>query len=78
MIDFKNTLIKLHERFPTYDLDTLIAIIDSIVESVDYNRFEYPYGTKYPLDLSKVTCDAISDYAPKIRNFDKEYTTEKF
>lgn len=30
MIDFKNTLIKLHERFPTYDLDTLIVIIDSI------------------------------------------------
>lgn len=77
MIDFKNTLIKLHERFPTYDLDTLIAIIDSIVETVDYNQFSYPYGVKYPLDFN-VTCNTISNCKPKIRNLDKEYTTEKF
>lgn len=62
MIDFKNTLIKLHERFPTYDLDTLIAIIDSIVETVDYNKFNYPYGTRYPLDLSKVVCENPSTW----------------
>lgn len=79
MIDFKSTLINLHKRFPDYDLDTIIAIIDSIVETVDYNKFNYPYGTRYPLDISKVTCDSIiSDCKPKIRNLDKEYTTEKF
>jgi hypothetical protein len=77
MIDFKNTLIKLHERFPTYDLDTLIAIIDSIVETIDYNKFNYPYGVKYPPDFN-VTCDTTLNCKPKIRNLDKEYTAEKF
>ena len=62
MIDFKNTLINLHKKFPTYDLDTLIAIIDSIVETVDYNKFNYPYGTRYPLDLSKVVCENPSTW----------------
>lgn len=57
MIDFKKTLINLHEKFPEYDLDTLIKIIESIVETVDFNKFNYPSGVKQPwLDTSKVTC----------------------
>lgn len=59
MIDFKNTLINLHKKFPDYDLDTLIAIIDSIVETVNYNRIDYIYpnqGIRCP-DLSKVMCE---------------------
>lgn len=78
MVDFKNTLINLHKKFPDYDLDTLMAIIDSIVETIDYNKFDYPYKITYPLDISKVTCNITSDYEPKIRNLDKEYTAEKF
>lgn len=79
MIDFKKTLINLHEKFPNYDLDTIIAIIDSIVETVDYNMFDYSYRTRYPLDLSKVTCDnIISNCEPKIRSIDKKHTTEEF
>lgn len=57
MIDFKKTLINLHEKFPEYDLDTLIKIIESIVETVDFNKFNYPSGVKQPwIDTSKVTC----------------------
>lgn len=46
MIDFKNTLINLHKKFPEYDLDKLIEIIDAIVETIDYNKFNYPSGIK--------------------------------
>lgn len=57
MIDFKNTLINLHKKFPDYDLDTLIAIIDSIVETVNYNNYIPPHqGFRCP-DLSKVVCE---------------------
>lgn len=46
MIDFKKTLINLHEKFPEYDLDKLIEIIDAIVETVDFNKINYPTGTR--------------------------------
>lgn len=55
MIDFKNTLINLHKKFPEYDLDKLIEIIDSIVETIDYSKINYPSG-KPQIDISKVTC----------------------
>jgi len=58
MIDFKKTLINLHEKFPEYDLDKLIEIIDAIVETVDFNKFNYPSGVRQPwIDTSKVTCN---------------------
>lgn len=46
MIDFKKTLINLHEKFPEYDLDKLIEIIDAIVETTDFNKINYPTGTR--------------------------------
>ena len=55
MIDFKNSLINLHKKFPEYDLDKLIEIIDSIVETVDYSKINYPSGKPW-IDTSKVTC----------------------
>ena len=55
MIDFKNTLINLHKKFPEYDLDKLIEIINAIVETTDY--INYPSGVRQPwIDTSKVTC----------------------
>lgn len=66
MIDFKKTLINLHEKFPEYDLDTLIKIIESIVETTDYNKFNYPSGVRQPLiDTSKVTCNKIETNTDK-------------
>lgn len=50
MIDFKNTLINLHDTFPEYDLDTLIKIIECIVE--------YSSGIRRPVlddPLSNIT-----------------------
>lgn len=41
MIDFKATLIKLHDTFPEYDFDTVIKITECIVE--------YPSGIKRPV-----------------------------
>ncbi len=46
-IDFKNTLINLHKKFPEYDLDKLIEIIDAIVETTDYSKINYPPGNKF-------------------------------
>lgn len=82
MIDFKNTLTNLHKKFPDYDLDTLIAIIDSIVETVDYNKFSYPYGTRYPFDLHKVVCENPSTWNSIIDGnaniqLKKEYSSPK-
>lgn len=62
MIDFKNTLINLHKKFPEYDLDKLIEIIESIVETADYSKFNYPQGVRQPwIDTSKVTCTPESN-----------------
>lgn len=62
MIDFKKTLINLHEKFPEYDLDILIKIIDAIVETTDYSKFNYPQGVRQPwIDTSKVTCTPESN-----------------
>lgn len=36
MIDFKNSIINLHKKFPNKDLDELIQILDCIVESPEY------------------------------------------
>ena len=56
MIDFKKTLINLHKKFPEYDLDKLIEIIDAIVETSDYNTFNYPFINKPSLsNLPKMT-----------------------
>lgn len=33
MIDFKKTLTNLHNEFPEFDLDTLLKIVDTIVET---------------------------------------------
>ena len=72
MVDFKSTLINLHERFPDYDLDTIIAIIDSIVEVPTFHYTQGIRDNKIYYDDSSLNCK------PKIRNLDKEYTTEKF
>lgn len=36
MIDFKRTLLNLHETFPEFDLDTLIKIIECITTETPY------------------------------------------
>lgn len=72
MIDFKSTLINLHERFPDYDLDTIIAIIDSIIEVPTLHYTQGIYDNKIYYDDISLNCK------PKVRNLDKEYTTEKF
>lgn len=36
MIDFKRTLLNLHETFPEFDLDTLIKIIECITIETPY------------------------------------------
>lgn len=82
MIDFKKTLINLHEKFPEYDLDKLIEIIDAIVETVDFNKINYPTGTRdwwngpYTIgdDPSSVPWKSIS-YSNKTENTDN--TLEK-
>ncbi len=44
MIDFKRTLLNLHETFPEFDLDTLIKIIECITTETPYINF--PQHTK--------------------------------
>lgn len=72
MIDFKKTIINLHEKFPEYDLDTLIKIIDAIVETTDYSKFNYPSGVRQPwIDTSKVTCTPESNISYTKNTSDK-------
>lgn len=72
MIDFKKTLINLHEKFPEYDLDKLIEIIDAIVETVDFNKINYPTGVRQPwIDTSKVTCTPKSNISDTKNTLDK-------
>lgn len=63
MIDFKNTIIKLHEKFPEWDLDTLIEVIKAIEEvttitypQTTYPQITYPSTTPIPKDINKVWC----------------------
>lgn len=49
MIDFKKTLTNLHNEFPEFDLDTLLKIVDGIVETYTptiTRGIEYP-SNKY-------------------------------
>lgn len=45
MIDFKRTLLNLHETFPEFDLDTLIKIIECITEGTSY-YLNFPQHTR--------------------------------
>lgn len=36
MIDTRQTLIKLHNKFPDFTLDTLFEILDCITEEIFY------------------------------------------
>ena len=36
MMDVKKTLMNLHKRFPNFDLDTLLLIVDCYVELWSY------------------------------------------
>lgn len=60
MIDFKSTIIKLHEKFPEWDLDTLIEVIKAIEEvtTITYPQITYPctINTPIPRDINKVWC----------------------
>lgn len=42
MVNFKETVTKLHKEFPEFDLDTLIRIIDNIVETASYTNIRQP------------------------------------
>lgn len=60
MIDFKATLIKLHDTFPEYDFDTLIKITECIVE-------DYPIKARKPItDDSPLSSSNFKE--SKIRN----------
>ena len=37
MMDVKKTLMNLHKRFPNFDLDTLLLIVDCYVELWSYS-----------------------------------------
>lgn len=62
-MDFKNTLINLHRTFPEYDLDTLIKIIECVVDQDEY--------------LTSKVSNPISK-GLKVRNLDREYQVEEF
>lgn len=47
-MDFKKTLINLHNEFPEFDLDTLFKILDAIVEtSTPTSGIDNPYTGSY-------------------------------
>lgn len=55
MVNFKETIIKLHKEFPEWDLNTLIKIMECIVEgSIPYTGpfTTYPTGVR---DLNTIT-----------------------
>lgn len=42
MIDTKQTLIKLHNKFPDFTLDTLFEILDCCTEVITYDWSKWP------------------------------------
>lgn len=46
MIDYRETLKKLHEKFPHLTIDELIKILDSIVEGNSYYDWDRIYTPK--------------------------------
>ena len=42
MIDTRQTLIKLHNKFPDFTLDTLFEILDCITEEIFYT-YNWPW-----------------------------------
>lgn len=49
--------MNLHDKFPEFDLDTLLKILDSIVETSDLQKgTRYPSYTPWYQDLNRLTC----------------------
>lgn len=73
MVNFKETLTKLHKEFPEFDLEKLFKIMECIVEEPQLNlnnsggyilsRGNSITNTRYPWDVNQITCtlDTKSD-----------------
>lgn len=65
MIDYRETLKKLHEKFPHLTIDELIEILDSIVEGYyDWNRIYTPQPITTtisdPITNPKIWCQTMA------------------
>lgn len=47
MMNVKETLRRLHKKYPTLSLDELFEMLDCYVEQVDYNNHFKPITTYY-------------------------------
>jgi hypothetical protein len=45
MMNVKETLRRLHKKYPTLSLDDLFEMLDCYVEQVDYNNYFKPITT---------------------------------
>jgi hypothetical protein len=52
MMNVKETLRRLHKKYPTLSLDDLFEMLDCYVEQVDYNNFFKKPITTYYGDLT--------------------------
>lgn len=58
MVNFKETLTKLHTEFPEFDLETLFKVMECIVEETQIN-LNWPTGVR-TLPANDITWDKSS------------------
>lgn len=68
MINVKNTLKALHQKFPTLSLDDLFTILDCISETPDHNLFNKYDGIKTYFSEPSTILESPQNYVTTVTN----------